>query len=1105
MEGARSALVGDPRRKPAAGLNRTELIRYYAMAAASESASETGFRFHREEEGSRFIFYAGVDPLFGSGENERGKWRSLPVRDWPVHPGEPGGPGDSESGELSRWLKRTARLAAETVYYGYPLVVCAGGEFLPVLFAAWPVSGEELQINPALIPADAQRRRLIWRKLMVLRGVLAEGSEPGPRRVEAFQAALASLVEELELGPGPWPGEGRVPGALQEGALPAAVEGKARAVAQAEAEAASSGEAARAAAELKAESELGACTLPRAAARAAAKARPEAQVKADVNAGAGGPAPAVYDCAILFRGPSPRLPLWLWEDWEYLLERPAVLGELWAEGEGQDSSRAQDRVEEPAMNLDETADGTSQDGEPPQPDGASATHLPLLLSPFSPAERERMGRVLRMAARRRGWVYLDVPAGDHLQEYLFHLILNGWYAGQRVLVLVPGETEAREIHHRFATITSLPTVAIWGGAVERQRVFADLQWVLRCRRPLAPPPAERFALGCEGQLGAAWQELRQCEEMVQRAAEAGKNLAALEKELKETAAALPSSLLTLAEREVQRAAGEFGALVKEVEGLLLEAERVAAGRWYWWERLWPRRRRHRVLSQLEWQVRSLLHRAGLNSGDWFVAPLSDDAEEMVKRLRLLRAAFKYAELFGRYQQLKLEAGAGEWDSPQALPRLLAASWAKLAQAAREAARARREYELDSLPDAVVDRLELLPRLQAELAAAAGSMAGQELDRAWNESLAAILPALPVWILPQADALEPLPPLPALFDLLVVGGAEGIPLAAVLPLAARASSVVLVGDARSEAEALGERVYSRTGSPEVHQQLASSCGLLGLDWVLYGWPVSSMRWQRQQQSAEKPHAPAEGFLRHRAFPLGTLLNRLYFGGNLLPAGPPVGAWGERTGASAFRWEVVRGQLHSPASGSAYNLDEAEAILRLLSGWLEKLGRKAAGEGAAPGVMTVAVVTPFSRQRDLLLHKLAALLPDGYEEIADICVLHLDALSGRCFDVVLASLVLSADSPTVHRAYLARHPEFVYGLLTAARQSLIVVGDPAAVVSLGGIWSELVSAPAATSAPDESFSFIVDGPYPPGSRAIELAYQELFLMQNGWRGQRRIGSP
>ncbi|MGE5482232.1 MAG: AAA domain-containing protein, partial [Bacteroidota bacterium] len=713
-------------------------------------------------------------------------------------------------------------------------------------------------------------------------------------------------------------------------------------------------------------------------------------------------------------------------------------------------------------------------------------------------------------------------------------------------------------------------VAIWGSAAQRQQTRADLHWVLRRRRHRALPPNETRVQTAEVQLESAWLELRRQEEMVEYAAQAGERLAALGKELDEAAAGIPSSLLVLVEREARRADGGpvqtpgsatsgFDGLGKDVEGFMLEAERVAAGRWHWSERLWPWQRRRRALARLEVQVRSLLHGAGLNSGDWFAAPLPGDAEGMLKSLRLLRAAVNYADLLGRYKQLEQQAGAGAWDAPEGLPSRLAERWAALATAAGTAARARRDWELDSLPEQAVDQLELLLQLQAELVVAApGSPAEQELERALGDSFVAALEALPVWIVPLAGASEPLPQRPALFDLLVVVGAERIPLAVTLPFAARATSVVMVGDARSEAEALGEWAFERWGSKSEKQELAATCGLRGRDYVLRGWPVASLRWLRQKRAGAAAGSAATGpgrYLRYRAFPLGQVLSRLYFGESLMPAGRPAGGFAARSGISALRWDVTRGEMGSPDSGSAFNLDEAEAVVGLLGKWLDALHRQAM-ESAEWKPLTIAVVTLFGRQRELLLHKLAALLPDGYEELAEVSVLRVDELAGRRFDVVLASTVLAGEYPAAHQAYLAQHPEFVYALLAAARLSLTVVGDPTAIRTLGGVWSELVDALVKVNAPDSSNgiasvnargrlsagpgrhpgrqpegqkagaaaaataaaavdrlaapaeelpapdSFIAQGPYPPGSRGLALAYQELYLMQNGWHGQRVV---
>lgn len=1006
------------------------LIRYYA-AAAARSAADTGFRFLVEEEGSRFLFWSGPDPLFGISGGEAG-------------PSPAGVAGEMET------LARLAELAGESLCFGFPLVIDGEGRFLPLLWLpvrqsqsrdGKPLAGRWVggswEFNLALL--GGSEAPAVWDLVGSVRRTLEPGVEPGPASAAAFAAAVTVLASQIGLEirepirPGRW--------------------------------------------------------------------------SAPVTRRAERPAAGVYNQALLFRAFAPDLPLWLWREWERLAEREPPRS--WA--------RALSPGLEAGADRNGDGDGLAED---------RATPLQLLFHAFTPGEREALAKGLS-DAEACGSAALHFPQGDGEIEAAFHLLINAWRAGRKVLVVAPTAREIEPLVQLLRAVYPGPFFGWWSDTKGNRATVATIRWMVRSRSSTRPKSTKNSLQegnrGHREELEKAWQGVRQAEDAVSRATSAGERAVAIRRELDRAARSLAPALEELARRiaggkgdGTGRPAGSWARLAEQVGELVAEGERIAGGRWRWTERLWPWRRTERLTGRLELRLRALLNGAGLNSGDWLLISEPHAPAALLQSLRQVENALRYAELQVQYLQWKEAAGEGPWEAPSSLPHRLDEALAALTGVSTRLVQEQREAEVGAWSAEMVARLELWIRLEAEIRASRpGSAAAAELERVLAELFPGVLEALPVWFFPIREASFPLPDRPDLFDLALILRAERIPLAVALPFACRARSTLVLGDASEEAMRLAEEKQFAPEARALEQDAAATQGLWGLDYLRHAWPVSALRWLKEGDSLL--HIARAPVLRRPCRRVGQLANRLFHGATLHPVGGPGGA---------VAWVEARGQVIVPETGSAFNLEEAEAVVAAVR---ERL----AATGGQPA--RVAIVTPFRRQKELLMRKLLAALPSlpGDDPGGPLVrvLLPPEALHGtEEWPTVIFSPVISRGAPEAALCYLEEHPEFLYAAIARAREEFVVVGDPEMVASLGGTWDDLARllsraeglraetesmlarsgsalparpdlAPAEVAATAEAET-VEEGPYPAGREGLFTLYRELLLRRSGWRGRRTL---
>ncbi|MBE3582715.1 MAG: hypothetical protein IMX01_01220 [Limnochordaceae bacterium] len=1076
------------------------------LLSPEEAEGQNPFIWRVQDEGGRFSFYSGPDPLLGFGESNRGA-------------SSPGVVRESEA----RW-QQLGQWAGDQFYYGYPLVVQASGahaffhalHILPMLYfpirpgaAGWAIPSLRPRLNPMLWPTETEARIPLLRLLGILRRLLEGGLEPSPAMAVRTGRAIAAIAQQLGF---------QVAEPLDVFAWGQGLDLRLSSLQSRQEEAVSSTQPAQ-----------------------------------------------VYNRAALFRLPRGAwvIPDWLVLSWRDLASKgptpfPAGLRD-WSQ----------------TNREPESAGGAAGvEAETPTAAGSTSTDEPvplLALDVLPPNERQALSDLL---SRSDGLVQL--PAGEAEQDVSLHLILNAWYRGRRVLVVAPSLQELQFIDHRLNELVDTPFFGVWGESDRTPQTWDKLwRWLRRGAGATSLIPAARVSLG------QAWQEVQQVEQDVQRAAQAGQRYLQALSEVRRPSedVQLP---VTLARALHQAATGKAEAVQRlrtlpepeRFAACQAEAERIERGHWRWNERLWPWRRRQRALARLQAQVHELLAQAGLTPEEWLVpptpastltTPLSDSPSDWVVMLRRLRATLDYGRRAGQVSVWQAQAGGGDWDSPEGMVGKLRRAFDQVVEASREAVLGRRRQELASLGEA--ERLQLVDFLAAEaelgqevVAPQADSVQAmwQSLRQLEAELFELAQKAVPIWGLAVETCERPLPERTGLFDVVVVVGAERIPLGVALPHLCLGKATCLIAGTSSPGEAVwaeagGTPLGCLQGSAvgpdvvDVHEStdrvLAARFGLIGQDYLHYRWSTSVYEWAVRQSN------PVTWVrVKNSSLPLSQLREQLLLGSG----GPVVGR--PASSVPALRWRRVIGQEVRPEQGSAYNLEEAEAVLALVQELQGRLAGEsngggvgqAAGEGAAaPSGWRVALVTPFSRQKEVLLRLLLergtpsaeGLQPEqGSSQRIGVFLPH--ELAGVRADWVIFSPVIQSTQATPAARFLRRHPAFVEQTVKAAVQGLWVVGSPESVSALGGLWAEFVQVlkqlgtkwepaeaadesqgrelttgeePAGTglevaldqaAASSEGSVWCERGPYPSGGEGVAAVYRELLLWQAGWQGRREL---
>ena len=303
------------------------------------------------------------------------------------------------------------------------------------------------------------------------------------------------------------------------------------------------------------------------------------------------------------------------------------------------------------------------------------------------------------------------------------------------------------------------------------------------------------------------------------------------------------------------------------------------------------------------------------------------------------------------------------------------------------------------------------------------------NNTWR-GFAKLLPALPAWAT-SALSSSTFVPNAGLFDLLIIDEAAQCGIAPILPLLYRAKRVLLIGDPQQ----IKPVVQLRPEDEKTHRARAR----LGDAWMEQRHLSFIADSAYSAAAAAVGDAPLLLDEHYRCHPdIVALPNRRLYDGKLTVL-TDINRLAV-TDHPAVVWSDCPGRVHRPASGSAINRAEADAVV-------DHVAELLAGH---PGV-NVGIVSPFQAQARLINRLLVQRgLP------AEAGTVHRFQGSER--DIMIISPVGAADIATWTRNWLLSEINLWNVAITRARSRMIVVGDRRWWAAQSGMLAELASAPA-----------------------------------------------
>lgn len=163
---------------------------------------------------------------------------------------------------------------------------------------------------------------------------------------------------------------------------------------------------------------------------------------------------------------------------------------------------------------------------------------------------------------------------------------------------------------------------------------------------------------------------------------------------------------------------------------------------------------------------------------------------------------------------------------------------------------------------------------------------------------------------------------------------------------------------------------------------------------------------------------------------SLCNQVFYGDRLkilstldyskFPSGLPLGV----------QWENVRGEVYKHPSGSRINQQEVDGVNRIF----QKVIKEISGTD-----LTVGVVTPYSRQRQVIYKKISSITPVEVLEKHDVKILTAHQFQGSEKDIVIFSLVLTSKGNGNSDTWYNIYPQILNVALSRARYLLYIIGD------------------------------------------------------------------
>lgn len=332
---------------------------------------------------------------------------------------------------------------------------------------------------------------------------------------------------------------------------------------------------------------------------------------------------------------------------------------------------------------------------------------------------------------------------------------------------------------------------------------------------------------------------------------------------------------------------------------------------------------------------------------------------------------------------------------------------------------------------IADYVSIVRRLEGDVT---GGELAEDLRNERKRMFKSIVRAFPAMAVTNLSVRHALPLSAGAIDVVVIDEASQCDIASALPLLYRAKRAVVIGDPN-------QLTHISLLHRADDQQLQRQIGLTSTDDQRFLYSINSLF--ELARSVIGTGAKFVHLLEHyrsRAEIIG-FSNKKFYGGKLSiwtdyrrlrGAGHP----------DALTWHDVVGEVVRPSAGSAYNLDEAKAVVVLIE---EIIGRLSAhGDDYS---VSLGVVTPFREQankiRDLVEQKIDA----AQLRKLDFTVDTAHKYQGDERDIMIFSPVISRKIQQRSLGFLGNTVNLFNVAITRARAELHIVGDRIACAQSG----------------------------------------------------------
>lgn len=332
---------------------------------------------------------------------------------------------------------------------------------------------------------------------------------------------------------------------------------------------------------------------------------------------------------------------------------------------------------------------------------------------------------------------------------------------------------------------------------------------------------------------------------------------------------------------------------------------------------------------------------------------------------------------------------------------------------------------------IADYVSIVRRWEGDVT---GGELAEELRNERKRMFKSVVRAFPAMAVTNLSVRHALPLSAGAVDVVIIDEASQCDIASAIPLLYRAKRAVIVGDPN-------QLTHISLLHRADDQQLQRQIGLTSTDDQRFLYSINSLF--ELARSVVGTGAKFVHLLEHyrsRAEIIG-FSNKRFYGGKL-------SVWTDYRrlrGAGhpdALVWHDVVGEVVRPSAGSAYNLDEAKAIVELIE---EIIGRISAhGDDYS---VSLGVVTPFREQankiRDLVEQKIDA----AQLRKLDFTVDTAHKYQGDERDIMIFSPVVSRKIQQRSLGFLGNTVNLFNVAITRARAELHIVGDRVACAQSG----------------------------------------------------------